>query len=152
MKTSGNIVGGYMRQLKVGSVVILITVILVVSWCSCSGKKEETQRVRDLDFTIVQEADVPKELMTIINEKKANPFKLKFTSNGKDYLYIVVGYGEQRTGGYSIAVEDLFLSNNAIYIDTTLIGPKKDELVTTALTYPFIVVKTEYIDKNVVFR
>lgn len=110
------------------------------------------EKVRDLQFTVVEEADIPPELLDKINEKKGDPFKLTFASQGKEYRYIVIGYGTKNTGGYSISVEQLFLSENAVYVDTNLIGPKKDEMVTQALTYPYIVLKIEYIDKRVVFE
>lgn len=110
----------------------------------------EVKKIKDLEFTVVEDADVPEELMTIINEKKAQPFKLSYSNT--EYLYIVVGYGEQNTGGYSISVDDLYLTKNAIYIDTTLMGPSKNEIVTQALTYPYIVIKTEFMDKSVVFN
>ena len=67
-------------------------------------------------------------------------------------LYICVGYGEQDTSGYSIAVEDLYLTDNAICVDTELLGPGKGETTTAAVTCPYIVLKLEYLDKSVVFE
>ena len=58
----------------------------------------------------------------------------------------------QPTGGYSISVDELFLADNAVYIDTNLIGPSEKDYVTNAVTYPYVVVKTEFIDKTVVFN
>ena len=58
----------------------------------------------------------------------------------------------QNSGGYSIAVEELFLAENAIYIDTNLIGPSQDEEVSQRVTYPYIVVKLEFIDEQIVFE
>ena len=107
-------------------------------------------KLKDLEFTVVENAEVPEELLTIIEEKKSANFKLTYEDGG--YLYIVVGYGEQNTGGYSIAVKELFLTSNAIYIDTNLIGPSKEEKITEAASYPYIVIKTEYLDKSVVFQ
>ena len=98
---------------------------------------------------MVKDADVPEELMNMINEKKAEAFKMTFKS--EDYLYIIVGYGTKPTGGYSIAVNDLYLTKNAIYFDTDLIGPEDTESVTEASSTPYIVVKLELIDKRVVF-
>ena len=37
-------------------------------------------------------------------------------------------------------------------VDTTLVGPTADEQVVQSLTYPYIVIKTELIDKDVDFR
>ncbi|MDO5518938.1 MAG: protease complex subunit PrcB family protein [bacterium] len=119
---------------------------------ACHTKEKEIERIQDLEFTVVPDENVPQELMKIIEEKKESPFKLKFTSTDNEYLYVVVGYGTQNTGGYSISVDDFYLASNAIYIDTNLIGPTKDEVVTTALTYPYVVVKTPFRDESVVFQ
>ena len=51
-----------------------------------------------------------------------------------------------------IAVNDLYLTDNSIYISTSLLGPSPEDRVGTAPSYPFIVVKTEYLDKTVVFE
>lgn len=132
---------------------VMVLCILIASLCiSCKEKESKADRVKDLDFTVVQEANIPEELLQIINEKKQSPFKLKYTSTDNEYLYIAVGYGTQNTGGYSISVDDLYLATNAIYIDTNLIGPSKEEEVTTALTYPYVVVKLPYQEENVVFK
>ncbi len=133
-------------------ILLFLCIGLMISLCSCSLGEGNIEKVRDLDFTVVTEKEIPEKLMTIINEKKETPFKLTYTTEKKDYLYIAVGYGTQNTGGYSIAVEELFLADNAIYFDTELIGPNPNEAVTSALSYPYIVVKTEYSDMPVVFE
>lgn len=132
---------------------LLLTMIMlcIMMAAACIQEKDEKdkKKVKDLDFTVVEDADVPQELMDIINEKKAEPFKLTFSNT--ENLYIVVGYGKQPSGGYSIAVEDLYLTDNAIVIDTNLIGPSEGDLVTQAITYPYVVVKLEFIDKPAEF-
>ena len=103
-----------------------------------------------MEFTVVEDADLPGELKEIIDEKKENPFRMHYSN--KESLYIVVGYGKQNSGGYSISVEELFLTDNAIYFDTNLIGPSQDDLVIQGVTYHYIVVKLEFIDKKIVFE
>lgn len=132
-----------------------ILLCMLVLFCfiltGCVNKEaEEPKKEKDIEFTVVEDADLPEELKTIIEEKKSAPMKLTYTN--KDYLYIVVGYGEQSTGGYSITVDCLYLTKNGIYIDTNLLGPDKQEVVTQALTYPYIVIKMELIDKSVIFN
>ena len=128
-------------------------IVLIMGICSsCQSKNKKVERVKDLEFTVVPDQNVPKELLQIINEKKESPFKLKYTSTDNEFLYIVVGYGAQNTGGYSISVDDLYLTTNAIYIDTNLIGPSKNEEITMVSTYPYVVVKLPYQEENVVFR
>lgn len=68
-----------------------------------------------------QRADIPEELQNDIEEKKAADFKMTYKDS--EFLYIVRGYGEQETGGYSICIRDLYLTSNAIIFDTELIGP-----------------------------
>lgn len=128
----------------------LVIIFAAILLMGCSKKEKKVEKLKDLDFTVVEEAEVPEELKALIEDKKKDAFKLTYSD--KESLYIVVGYGEKQTGGFSITVEELFLTENAIYINTNLIGPSKDEKVTQALTYPYVVVKIEYIDKNVVFN
>lgn len=136
------------RIFKASFIMMILAMSFLLS--SCKTEKTDLKKIKDLEFTVVEDADVPEELKELIEEKKAEPFKLTFSNT--DYLYIVTGYGEQPTGGYSITVDDLYLTKNAIYFNTSLLGPPKDEVVTQAITYPYIVVKIEYIDKSVVFE
>jgi len=138
-----------MRRLRVG-VLLLMIVITVLGITGCKTEDTDVKKIKDLEFTVVEDADLPGELKEIIDEKRENPFKLSYSN--KDYLYIVVGYGKQNSGGYSISVDDLYLTSNAIYMDTNLIGPTQDDLVTQGVTYPYVVVKLEFLDKSVVFE
>ncbi len=124
--------------------------ILVLLAAGCSSENLSTEKLRDIDFTVIDEDDVPEELQEMIDEKEEKPFKLTYADDG--ILYIAVGYGEQPTTGYSIQVKELYESKNAIYIHTNLIGPSKDEKILERKTHPYIVVKMEHIDKNVVFE
>lgn len=131
--------------------IMLILGIIVVMTClwGCKSENLDIKKIKDLEFTVVEDADLPKELKEIIDEKKNIPFKI--TYENEEFLYVIVGYGEQPTGGYSITVDNFYLTSNAIYIETNLMGPQKDDIV-EGTTYPYVVVKTELMDKNVVFE
>ncbi len=139
-----------MRERKVIRYAAILSCCLVVLAGGCKAQNTSPKKVRDLDFTVVEEKDVPQELKNAMDEKAQKPYKLTYTDD--QFLYIAVGYGEQRTGGYSITVDNLYLTKNAVYIGTNLIGPGKDEMVSQAVTYPYIVVKTEALDVSVVFE
>lgn len=126
----------------------LLLCMAVFLLCSCSRQTEE--KVQDLEFTVLGEKEIPQELLTLIEGKKTQPMKNTWTDG--EYLYVIVGYGEQQTSGYSIAVNEFYLGKNAIYMDTSLIGPSKDEKVNETLTYPYIVIKTEKREEPVVFK
>ena len=128
---------------------LLLCGLMLMAGCEITDG-DKTAKQKDLEFTVVEEADLPEELKTLIEEKKKEPMKLTYSNS--EYLYIVTGYGEQRSGGYSITVDELYLTENAIYIKTTLIGPGADEKVTQAATWPYVVVKTELREEPVVFE
>lgn len=130
--------------------VIMVAVLVMTSLCGCSISKKDTNKVRDLEFTVVEDGEVPEELMKLIEEKKQSLFKLTYSND--ESLYIVIGYGVQQTGGYSISVGELYLTSNSIVIKTNLIGPSKDETPTQEPSFPYVVVKTELIDQPVIFQ
>ncbi len=118
----------------------------------CGLLSEENVKLRDLDFTVLSEEKIPEELKTVIAEKGAEPFQLTYSDNQN--LYISIGYGEQKSGGYSIAVDALYLTDDAIHVSTSLLGPDitgQKEGVGKPST-PYIVLKTELLDKTVLFE
>lgn len=136
---------------KYGFYVLGAVALLVLT--GCAKEKDPLQKIKDLEFTVLAEDNIPEELKTVIEEKKADAFKVTYQDNG--FLYICIGYGEQVSGGYSITVNDLYLTENAIYADTTLLGPEPGEesaAKRNTPSYPYIVIKTEFVDKPVVFN
>lgn len=128
----------------------IMVLILAMTLSGCTLLSEERVKLQDLDFTILGEEKIPEELMSIINEKKAEPFKLTYSD--QEFLYICIGYGEQSTGGYSIAVNELYLTDSAIYVNTELLGPDASEKSNQTPSYPYIVIKTPYLDQTVMFE
>lgn len=132
----------------------MISVCLVCLLCflvfACGKKQDPMEKIKDLEYTVIAEDNIPKELLAKIEEKKENAFRLTFEDQG--FLYICMGYGTQQTGGYSIAVNALYETANAVYIDTNLIGPSPEEKKNQVKSYPYVVVKMEFLDKPVVFE
>ena len=133
------------KVLLVAALLAWVFVVRFLTACSV-----DLQKVRDLEFTVVGETDLPEELKNVSGEKKMAPFKLTYTDDQN--LYIVVGYGEQETGGCSISVKELYLTENAIVADTELLGPESAEQAGTEKSYPYIVVKTEHLEEPVIFQ
>lgn len=127
-----------------------LVILAVLLLAGCGVETQDEERLQDLDFTVMDLEKVPEELRNVLEEKKSMPFKVTYEDDG--YLYICVGYGEQKTSGYSISVKDLYLTKNAIYVDTELMGPGSQEQTAKAVTCPYIVLKLEYLDKSVVFE
>lgn len=133
---------------KVRMLIVAVALMFVLTGCTLLS--QERVKLQDLEFTLLAEEKIPEELLSIVNEKKQASFQLTYSD--KDYLYICIGYGEQGTGGYSIAVNELYLTDSAVYVNTELLGPDPSEKSNPVASYPYIVMKTEYREEPVIFE
>jgi hypothetical protein len=133
---------------------IMLSIFILACLCLClfGCKKEDTgrEKIRDIEFTVVSGEDTPEELAVLIDERKQNEFKLTYKT--EDAFYVIRGYGVQTTGGYSVAINECYLTSNAIYFKTNLIGPDKTQEIPEAQSYPYVIIKMEYLDKTIVFQ
>ena len=111
--------------------------------------KDDTEKLRDVEFTVVKPEDVPLELQAKIQQEEGE-FRLAYADEG--YLYAARGYGGQETSGYSVEVVECFETENTVCVTTDLLGPSGEEEILEKTTYPHVVIKMEYTDKSVVFE
>lgn len=137
--------GMNMRK-KIG-ILVLVTIMSMTGGCVM---KQGGDRQRDLEYTVADLDDLPQALKEQLEIKKEEDFSLTFSDN--QYLYAVRGYGVQETGGYSISVDDCYLAENEICVETTLHGPAVGENVAKTPSYPYIVLKLELRQEPVVFQ
>ena len=130
------------------TVTVIFAAVLLLS--ACGMKKTSEEKVQDVEFTVVGDEDIPETLKNAIEEKKKGAFKLSYADNND--LYLAAGYGEQPTGGYSIVVDELYTTDSTIVFATTLKGPEEAENIQNFITYPYIVVKMEYLDYEVIYK
>ena len=123
--------------------------LLIFMLTGCVSRPQKTEKLRDLEFTVMSKEDVPEEFQEQILQHQDLPFRLTYTDQGR--LYIAEGYGAQLKTGYSVEVEGLYETSNAIYFHTNLLGPEKGEETKEVTTFPYVVVMLEAIEKNVVF-
>lgn len=131
--------------------VFVFVVAFFISFLSgCKFEETADKKIKDLDYTICDEGKLPDALVQLIQEKKKEPFKL--TYNTKDYLYIVIGYGAQDRSDLCIQLKELYLTENAIFVDTELDSVEGKALEDDKLIYPWIAVKCELYDVQVIFK
>ena len=117
----------YGKRWKKGCLVFLAAAALLAAGCSI--ETTNGAKVADLDYEIVEEAQIPEKVKAVIEEKKAADFKTTYELDG-----------------------DLYLTSNAILFDTELVGPRKGEQVSSGPSYPYIVIKTEKRDESTIFE
>lgn len=128
----------------------MLTALLCLCLTGCTFLSKERVKLQDLDFTILSEEKIPEELLKIIEEKQGEPFRFTYSDN--EFLYICAGYGQMDTGGYSIAVNELYLTDTAVYVNTELLGPSAQDKGERIPTCPYIVIKTDFREETVVFE
>lgn len=71
---------------------------------------------------------------------------MTYTDN--EYLYVCIGYGKQENSGYTIVVNDFFLGENGVLVDTSLIGPAAGEERINEAQYAYIVLRTQALEEE----
>lgn len=136
----------FMQKNRIELLFVLVICIVITS--ACGLEKIKTKKTKDIDFTVVAESEIPDEVLQIVEQRKEKEFKVTYSDN--QYTYIIIGYGKQKYDGYSIKVKEMYETENAIYVKTEFDGPKEYTNNETE-TYPYIVIKIQYSDKNVIF-
>ncbi len=134
---------------KIWSVILAAVMTLSLAACDLGVKLNDLhngagEKVRDLEYTILSEERIPEELVALLEERKEEPFELTYSD--KEFLYICIGYGRQEYSGHSIVVNELFLGENGILVDTSLIGPEAGQEKINTVQFPVIVLKTELVE------
>ncbi len=137
-----------MKSVKIVCAVVIFLLTIQISGCEGNYKGSETGW--NLEYTVLGETKIPEELLSQIEEKKAEKFELTYRDN--EYLYIAKGFGEQKNSGCSISVTNLTSEDQTIYFETKLVIPQERENLNSISSFPYIVIKTELIDFPVVFR
>ena len=129
--------------------IILILVGMQIQGCKFKIIPEEQER-REVEFVIVSEECIPEAVTALIEARKEEEIKLTYVDG--EERYIIIGYGKQNTGGYSIYIKDLYATENALYVDTCLMGPSVESEPKKAASYPVIVLQISEMGLPVVFN
>ena len=128
----------------------LILVFLAAFFAGWGEKVTKPEKIKDVEYTVQEESQVPEELLAKMKEKQKEPFQMTYVTDG--YLYIAKGYGTQATSGYSIRVLELYEAAEGVVFSAELVGPGKEEPVLQVETYPYVVVKIPDLNLDVLFQ
>lgn len=141
-----------MKNISYGkrAIAILMCVILAAYINGCNVENIDREKIRDLEYEVLEEEKIPEEVYEQVIADMDEFCRKAYVCS--DVLYIVVCYGAQPTEGYSIEVDYLYESSNAVLVETTLKGPSGMDKVAEVISYPYVVLKVENVDKTVVFN
>lgn len=129
---------------------IALSVCTLLCISGCSVIKTATEKENDVEYAVVSGSEIPKELSAFIEENKSTKMKLTYTDKGNEY--VIIGYGEQSTSGYSVEVLELYETENTIIISTNLLGPSPQEDIVEKSTFPYVVILIEETEKPIMFH
>ena len=130
--------------------VLGIFLVMVVQLQGCKMRILPQEERSEVTFTIISKECIPDSLAKLIEEKKEEEMKLTYVDQGN--RYIVIGYGKQNSGGYSIYIKDMYKTENALYVDTCLMGPKEKKEMQETTSYPVMVLRISEMGLPVVFQ
>ena len=121
----------------------MILVVLVFTGCDKSNK---IKLVENTDYFLRGEFEGK-----YLDITKRGYYIDSFDYPNAPYLYIIC-MGEKSTGGYSLKIKEVNKIDEKIEIIVEEIIPTKDETVTTALTYPTIIVEFPKYQENITIK
>ena len=92
---------------------------------------------------------MPQELKEQIEKEEKNVFGITYADQG--ILYAARGFGEKKTDGYHVEVTACYETEDTIYVTTELRGPQKGENIKKEKNCPYVVIKMDYEEKQVMF-
>ncbi|MBN4080414.1 protease complex subunit PrcB family protein [Beggiatoa alba] len=150
---------------------LLIACILLLTGCTSGSNsagsfedENEMGHYPDIDFKIFSTGSfsnisLPQQL--VIRTKKDWLHFWKIHNDGQGLkrpkvnfdqnMVIAVFAGQQPSGGYSVGISHLKQHDENLYVMLSFTEPKPGELVSLALTQPYILISTENIDSKVIF-
>jgi PrcB C-terminal len=144
-------------SMKKAAAVILSAVLGITALSACSSVK--TDRVEpvkneskgiayhNIAFEEIKDAEtLPVEIRKAIEALRKKKGYMYFKTQ-EGYL-VFIGSGEKPTGGYDIKVRSVEDIEGITKITVQEIAPKPEDIVTEALTYPFVIVRVKGVAEN----
>ncbi|MGB8000388.1 MAG: protease complex subunit PrcB family protein [Anaerobacillus sp.] len=104
----------------------------------------------EINFETVQIQNAPKDIQATVQQKWLE--KSTFTVPSGDDLYIIIARGEMPTGGYSVTIDSIMKGNDELVVSYYYTDPKKDDMVTQAITKPIAISRIDLTNARVHFK
>ncbi|TKD71969.1 protease complex subunit PrcB family protein [Pseudalkalibacillus hwajinpoensis] len=140
-----------------GNLLLLSILFVVLAGCGNNSPESSStesnggeQMKKELSFETVTMQNAPKDIQATVQQKWLE--KSTFTVPSGDDLYIVITRGEMPTGGYSVQVDSIVEEEGQLTVSYYYTDPKKDAMVTQAITKPIVITRIDLTNARVNFK
>lgn len=110
--------------------------------------KEMNKRVENMEYKIINESEAPQPVKDWLNKNK---YKEDYAViHTEKHTFILITRGEKKTGGYGLELTKLEKQDNKIAVFVEYTDPKPDQVVIQVVTYPYLIVKLEKTDEELI--
>ena len=120
---------------------MLLAAMCTAIWVGCGISEKKEGTYQEVAYTVVKSGEIPEEVKKLIADQQEKAFQMVYKSDG--YLYVMRGYGRQKTGGYSIRILDVGTCGERLLVRSELIGPQTKEEQKGDGSCPYFVIKLE---------
>ncbi len=127
------------------AIIIIIFILATVIKCAPNFLSRGDKKV---GYEVLEARQIPDKIQEILPRYKM--LERALAAKVDEDIYVIVTRGEKLSGGYDIEIEKIqVLKENReekIIVHALFKDPKDDDLVTQAITYPYIVARTSLKD------
>lgn len=131
------------------NLIIILLLLLSLFSAGCSGSnKPGDGKAEKLSYDIIEKEDLSNNTLKDWYERSYKEFGYHYTSDDKGNRYVLISAGERPSGGYELVLESVGEEAEKITFIAELRYPEEDQAVTQALTYPHLLIKSDF-DKEI---
>ncbi|SHJ62068.1 protease complex subunit PrcB family protein [Paramaledivibacter caminithermalis] len=135
---------GIKRFLNIKSLIILLIAIMIMISVSMAVKHFINDD-KEVKFRVLNDKEIPEKIKEILPRYQNLERALACKVNGE--IFVVVTRGEKPTGGYTVEIDKIKKIDEGedkfkLVVYAKFTDPKPGEVVTEAITYPYIITKT----------
>lgn len=145
-----------MKKLLIISVLCLVLVAGLFVGCNNQNKQNDGEIDGNNDIQIGKLNFEPINEEALVDDNLKSWFESNYKYEGistikhDDDVYVLLGAGEQRTGGYSVEITSVEGKEHEIVVSGKLNSPKTGEMVIQAITYPNAIVRIHNDERSIV--